>query len=122
MGNRKFIAPQLAKEVVEFCRRALDASSSNAVPKFCSDLNDLLSLKTFVVGTSLSAADVTSFVVLYPHFATMKEGDRYQSMLNVARWFDLVQFQLGSSNVMEQIAIPHSVPVSKKKKEKKGKN
>ena len=81
----------------------------------CSELNELLSLKTFIVGNALSAADIVSFAVLYPHFATMKEGQRYSTLLNVSRWFDLVQFQMGSSNVMSHIVVAQSVPPQKKK-------
>ena len=75
----------------------------------------MLSLKTFIVGNALSAADIVPFAVLYPHFATMQEGQRYSTLLNVSRWFDLVQFQMGSSNVMSHIVVAQSLPPQTKK-------
>merc|ERR1712190_376014 len=87
---RHFLTPERGQEIISFCSRALNESISNRVSKFCMELNELLSLRTFIVGNTLSAADIVSFVVLYPHFASMKEGERYLTMLNVSRWFDLI--------------------------------
>ena len=41
--------------------------------------------------------------------------------INVARWFDMVQFKLQSSNVFESISIPKSVPAQKNNQSQKPK-
>eukprot|EP01083_Nonionella_stella_P318749 1166659_1 len=120
-SQRPFISPQNAEPVMEFINSALNAAESNNVETFCNELNNRLCLKTFIVGNTLSAADVAAFVCIYTYFAKTKNEERYAQLLNVSRWFDMVQFNIKSANILEPISIPKSVPPppSQKSKAKK---
>ena len=85
-------------------------------------MNELLSLRTFVIGNNLSAADIALYVILYQFYAKIDDKQRYQNFLNISRWFDMVQFNIKSySNLLSPISIKKSVPAPKKSSPKKDK-
>ena len=78
----------------------------------------------------MSVADIVTFVSIYKYFAKIKDNQKYSKLLNVSRWFDIIQFNISkSSNVLQIISISKSIPKSKannkknkKDKDKKGKD
>ncbi|KAF9081265.1 G4 quadruplex nucleic acid binding protein [Mortierella sp. GBA35] len=81
-------------------------------------LNDHLETRTYIVGHTITNADLWTFVKLHEQVGTMTR-DGQLKRANLTRWFDLIQEQAGSLGHLNLIAIdldlPEFKPASKEK-------
>merc|ERR1712228_330397 len=106
----------------QIIQKTFIAADSNKLNYYCNSLNDSLCLKTFIIGNTLSAADIVCFVCIYSFFSEIKGDQRYSfDNINISRWFDMIQFKLQSSNCFDPISIHKTKPFEKKKQKQRPK-
>ncbi|KAG0287070.1 G4 quadruplex nucleic acid binding protein [Linnemannia gamsii] len=101
------------KEVKEWIERY-----EKDITPLAKALNDHLETRTYIVGHSITNADLWTFVKLHEQVGTMTR-DGQLKRANLARWFDLIQHQAGALGHLSPVAIdlelPEFKPVSKEK-------
>ncbi|KAF9310375.1 G4 quadruplex nucleic acid binding protein [Linnemannia elongata] len=101
------------KEVEEWIERF-----EKDITPLAKALNDHLETRTYIVGHTISNADLWTFVKLHEQVGTMTR-DGQLKRANLTRWFDLIQEQAGALGHLAPIVIdlelPEFKPASKEK-------
>ncbi|KAF8936141.1 hypothetical protein EDD21DRAFT_369493 [Dissophora ornata] len=72
-------------------------------------LNDHLETRTYIVGHSITNADLWSFVKLHEQISAMTRDGQLKRP-HLTRWFDLIQEQTGGLGHFVAVAIDHEAP------------
>ncbi|KAK3840721.1 MAG: hypothetical protein JOS17DRAFT_712177 [Linnemannia elongata] len=101
------------KEVKEWIERF-----EKDITPLAKALNDHLETRTYIVGHTITDADLWTFVKLHEQVGTMTR-DGQLKRANLTRWFDLIQDQAGALGHLAPVAIdlelPEFKPASKEK-------
>ncbi|KAG0377298.1 G4 quadruplex nucleic acid binding protein [Mortierella sp. AD032] len=92
------------KEVKEWIERY-----EKDITPLAKALNDHLETRTYIVGHTITNADLWTFVKLHEQVGTMTR-DGQLKRANLTRWFDLIQEQAGVLGHLSPIAIDLELP------------
>lgn len=93
--------------------KVLASAVDGIIDSEAADLGESLAMSNYVVGTSLTVADLLFFAAVHPQFTAMDAGAMRENP-NLTRWFDLVQhdpalFQADSVPVVD-IDVATEIP------------
>ncbi|KAF9355020.1 G4 quadruplex nucleic acid binding protein [Mortierella sp. AD094] len=93
------------KEVKEW----IDRFEKDANLPLAKELNDHLETRTYIVGNTISNADIWTFVKLHEQFSAMSRDGQLKRP-HLTRWFDLIQEQTSGLGHLVPVAIDLETP------------